>query len=183
MAGSFQFISVSAPPKFLFKGRPATGYAIEETATINYEIGHVGDGTTAYIAPQQMQWLKDGLPSVRTPSNTPGTNGRLTSTLSFTFAASDAGVYQCVFTDTSSSEIFVTVPTRLDTGEYTVASKLRWLYTPLQIESKLYPRYLTEQWSRNSGDRLPNFSISKHMYFRYGFFYQYSMQCVVSASN
>ena len=84
---------------------------------LNYEIGHVGDDTTAYTAPQ-VQWLKDGLPAVPTPTNTPGTNGRLTSTLSFTFAASDAGVYQCVFTDTSNSEILVTVPTRLDTGKY-----------------------------------------------------------------
>ena len=118
MAGSLQFISVDNTPKFWFRGRPFTGYATGDTATINYEIGHVGDGTTAYTAPQQVQWLKDGLPAVRTPTNTTGTNGRLTSTLSFTFAASDAGVYQCVFTDTSSSEIFVTVPTRLDTGEY-----------------------------------------------------------------
>ena len=117
MAGSLQFISVSTPPKFWFRGRPATVYANGETAAINYEIGHIGDDTTAYTAPQQVQWLKDGLPAVRTPTNTPGTNGRLTSTLSFTFAASDAGMYQCVFTDTSSSEIFVTVSTRLDTGE------------------------------------------------------------------
>ena len=119
MAGSLQFISVDALPSklFWFRGRPATGYATGETATINYEVGHVGDDRTTYTAPQ-VQWLKDGLPAVRTPTNTPGTNGSLTSTLSFTFAASDAGVYQCVFTDTSSSEIFVTVPTRLDTGEY-----------------------------------------------------------------
>ena len=118
VAGSLQLISLDTPGKFLFRGRPATGYTtVWETATINYEIGHVGDDTTAYITPQ-VQWLKDGLPAVRTPTNTPGTNGRLTSTLSFTFAASDAGVYQCVFTDTSSSEIFVTVSTRLDTGEY-----------------------------------------------------------------
>ena len=118
VAGSLQFISVTTPPKFLFRGRPATGYATGETAAIDYEIGHVGDDTAAYTGPQQVQWLKDGLPAVHTPTNTAGTNGRLTSTLSFTFAASDAGVYQCVFTDTSSSEIFVTVPTRLDTGEY-----------------------------------------------------------------
>ena len=117
VAGSLQFISVDTPGKFLFRGRPATGYAIGETATINYEIGHVGDDTTTSTAPQ-VQWLKDGLHAVPTPTNTPGTNGRLTSTLSFTFAASDAGVYQCVYTDTSSSEIFMTVPTRLDTGEY-----------------------------------------------------------------
>ena len=125
MAGSLQFISVDTPGKFLFRGRPATGYATGETATINYEIGHVGDDTTAYTAPQQVQWLKDGLPAVRTPTNTPGINGSLTSTLSFTCAASDAGVYQCVFTDTSSSEIFMTVPTRLDTGEFTIAVNSR----------------------------------------------------------
>ena len=117
IAGSLQFISVTTPGKFLLRGRPATGYAIGEMATINYEIGHVDDNMTTYTTPQ-VQWLKDGLPAVRTPTNTPGTNGRLTSTLSFTFAASDAGVYQCVFTDTSRSEIFVTVPTRLDTGDY-----------------------------------------------------------------
>ena len=117
VAGSLQFIAVDTPGKFLFRGRPATGYAIGDAATINYEIGHVGDDTTSYTAPQQVQWVKDGLPAVRTSTKTPGTNGCLTSTLSFTFAASDAGVYQCVFTDTSNSEIFVTVPTRLDTGE------------------------------------------------------------------
>ena len=115
MAGSLRSISVDALPKFWFRGRPAQGYAIGETAIINYEIGHVGDDMTTYTAPQQVQWLKDGLPAVRTPTNT---NGNLTSTLYFTFAPSDAGVYQCVFTDTSSSEIFVTVPTRLDTGKY-----------------------------------------------------------------
>ena len=121
MAGSLQFISVDALPSklFWFRGRPATGYATGETATINYEVGHVGDDTTTSTAPQ-VQWLKDGLPAVRTPTNTAGINGSLTSTLSFTFGASDAGVYQCVFTDTSISEIFVTVPTRLDTGEYSM---------------------------------------------------------------
>ena len=124
MAGALQFISVTTPSKFLFRGRPATGYATGEAAAIDYEIGHVGDDTTTSTAPQ-VQWLKDGLPAVHTPTNIPGTNGRLTSTLSFTFAASDAGVYQCVFTDTSSSEIFVTAPTRLDTGEYTIAVNSR----------------------------------------------------------
>ena len=102
VAGSLQFISVTTPGKFWFRGRPATGYATGETATISYEIGHVGDETTAYTAPQQVQWLKNGLSAVRTPTNTTGTNGSLTSTLSFTFAASDAGLYQCVFTDTSN---------------------------------------------------------------------------------
>ena len=120
VTGSLKINSVDALPSklFWFRGRPATGYATGETATINYEVGRVGDNMTTYTAPQQVQWLKDGLPAVHTPTNTPGTNGSLTSTLNFTFAASDAGVYQCVFTDTSSSEIFVTVSTRLDTGEY-----------------------------------------------------------------
>ena len=150
VAGSLQFISVTTPPKFLFRGRPATGYANGDTTTIEYEIGHVDDDTMDYTVPQ-VQWLKDGLPAVRTPTNTTGTNGRLTSTLSFTFAASDAGVYQCVFTDTSRSEIFATVPTRQDTGEYTVASKVNSGGCIHQIESLSYPRYLTEQWSRNGG--------------------------------
>ena len=148
MAGSLQFISVDTPGKFLFRGRPATGYATGETATINYEIGHVGDDVTTYTAPQQVQWLKDGLPAVRTPTNTPGTNGRLTSTLSFTFAASDAGVYQCVFTDTSSSEIFVTVPTRLDTGEYTITSKLLWMYNYVKQKAYYTPSIYHRAWHR-----------------------------------
>ena len=44
--------------------------------------------------------------------------GALRTTLSFRFEASDAGVYQCIFTDRDRSfEVFVTDPIRLDTGE------------------------------------------------------------------
>ena len=69
-----------------------------------------------YTAPTVL-WLKDGLPTRAIPTYvTVGSNGRLSTTLSFSFQESDAGVYQCVFTGTNS-ELFVTIPIRLDTGE------------------------------------------------------------------
>ena len=70
-----------------------------------------------YTAPT-VTWLKDGVPVTPSPTNTADTDGSVTTTLSFTFAESDAGVYQVVFTDTSCSEVFVASPLRLDTGEY-----------------------------------------------------------------
>ena len=92
---------------------------IGDTNMISYEIGHVGDDTTNYPAPQQVQWLKDGLPVVHTPTNMATPEGRLTTTLSFTVAATDDGVYQCFITSTTApnSEVFVTVATRLDTSK------------------------------------------------------------------
>ena len=71
-----------------------------------------------YTAPT-VTWLKDGVPVTPSPINTiEDTDGSVTTTLSFTFAETDAGVYQVVFTDTSRSEVFVASPIRLDTGEY-----------------------------------------------------------------
>ena len=85
-------------------------------ASFNFVIGHVNDDTTMY-APPTVLWLKDGNSTRTTPTNTPvGSNGRLNTTLSFSFQESDAGVYQCVFTGTNS-ELFITIPIRLDTGE------------------------------------------------------------------
>ena len=85
-------------------------------ASLNFVIGHVNDGTTMYTAPTVL-WLKDGTPAGATPTNTAvGSNGRLSTILSFSFQESDAGVYQCVFTG-NNSELFVTIPIRLDTGE------------------------------------------------------------------
>ena len=79
-------------------------------------IGHVDDNITEYTAPTVL-WLKDGIPTRATPTNTPvGSNGNLSTTLSFSFNEFDAGVYQCVFTG-NNSELFVTIPIRLDTGE------------------------------------------------------------------
>ena len=93
-----------------------TGYQMGNTATLSFEIGHVGDDSTSYPTPSVM-WLKDGTPVRSTPTSTPGSNGRITTSLSFTFQESDAGVYQCVITG-SNSELLVTIPIRLDTGQY-----------------------------------------------------------------
>ena len=66
--------------------------------------------------------------SVSTPNVTWIVNGRIVSTSSCTscfssslnissFSASDAGVYQCIFTDTDSTrEVVTSIPFRLDTG-------------------------------------------------------------------
>ncbi len=67
--------------------------------------------------PPTAQWFKDGVPVTTVPTNSPVSgNGRLSSTLSFTFQESDAGVYQCVFTDTNS-QIYGAFLLRIDTGE------------------------------------------------------------------
>ena len=86
------------------------------TATLSFEISHIGDGSTPYSTPSVM-WLKDGTPVRVTPTNTQGTNGAITTTLSFTFQESDAGVYQCVI-KSNNSEQLATIPIRLDTGQY-----------------------------------------------------------------
>ena len=93
-----------------------TAYDVGNTATLSFEIGHVGDNSISYPTPSGM-WLKDGTPVRSTPTNTPGANGRITTTLSFTFQESDAGVYQCVITG-NNSELLATIPIRLDTGQY-----------------------------------------------------------------
>ena len=63
-------------------------------------------------------WLKDGVVINILPTNAdPENNGALESLLEFTFTPDGAGDYQCLFTDTVSSEIFVTHPVRLDTGK------------------------------------------------------------------
>lgn len=58
-----------------------------------------------------VSWIKNG----ELVANSSG----FTSSLEITnFAASDAGVYQCIFTDTdANAEIITTAPYRLDTGE------------------------------------------------------------------
>ncbi len=99
-----------------FKNR--TAFLEGAVASLTYVIGHAGDDTTAFLTPSVL-WLKDGLPARATPTNVNLTegNGRVMTILSFTFMESDAGVYQCVFTDPTTSQVFVTVPIRLDIGE------------------------------------------------------------------
>lgn len=64
-----------------------------------------------FVTPTVM-WLKAGVPVSATPTNTPGSNGRLSTTLSFVFdeESDDVGVYQCVFIDTARSEVLVVDP-------------------------------------------------------------------------
>jgi len=113
--GALQIISSNHNYGSLVRNR--TGYEDGDPASLSYIIGHIGDGIIDYTTPT-VTWLRNGIPARATPTNSAlGTNGRLSTTLSFTFAESDAGVYQCVFTDPARSEVFVTIPIRLDTGK------------------------------------------------------------------
>ena len=113
--GALRFISSAANSSVDFI-HSRIGYRSGDIATIEYAVGHVDDDTTTFMAPT-VTWLRDGVPVSAMPTNTPGNNGRLTTTLSFMFEESDAGVYQCVFTDITHSQVFVTDPIRVDTGE------------------------------------------------------------------
>ena len=95
-----------------------TGIMEGSPASPNYDIGHVGDDTTNYMIPE-VTWLKDGEVARATPTDAPlgSGNGQVRTTLTFTMMLSDAGVYQCVFNDTVRSELFVTVPIKIDTGK------------------------------------------------------------------
>ena len=84
--------------------------------------GHQGDGVMNY-SPPSVVWVRNGQPVDDTDSRITITptimaNGQLTSALTITiFTLSDAGVYQCVFTDSDGdTELITTVPYRLDTG-------------------------------------------------------------------
>ena len=85
----------------------------EDSVTLTYTAGHVGDDTNTYSIPS-VKWLKNGV-QVRIISSDAavGINGQLISNLSL--LESDAGVYQCIFTG-ARSEIYGTTPLRLDTG-------------------------------------------------------------------
>jgi hypothetical protein len=113
--GSLRLISSTATGGNLFIFQ-RDGYANGDAVTIHYDTGFVGDDVMSF-APPVVTWLKDGVPVSDRPMNTVGGNGTLSTTLSFTFEESDAGVYQCVFTDTSRSEVYVAEPIRLDTGK------------------------------------------------------------------
>ena len=84
--------------------------------------GHQNDNMTNF-SPSTVVWIKDG-ETVEDGGNITITtsmaaNGEVSSTLQVaSFQESNAGVYQCIFTDNSSSdgEIITTIPLRLDTG-------------------------------------------------------------------
>lgn len=88
---------------------------------MEYIIGHIDDFMMNFTVPTET-WLKDGIIVTQPRSNMQMSNGRLTTAHSFTFNSVDAGLYQVVFTDTTRSEIFVALPTRIDTGELIIAS-------------------------------------------------------------
>ena len=67
--------------------------------------------------PPAPQWLKDGVVVVEDMGHI-SFSGDGTLLEIINFAESDAGVYQCIFTDTDDdAEILTTVPFRLDTGK------------------------------------------------------------------
>ena len=82
---------------------------------LSFTAGHVDDEMNLYSV-SSAQWLHNGVPARTMPSDVTESNGRLQSTLSFTFQESDAGIYQCVF-KSSNSQVYGTVLLRLDTGK------------------------------------------------------------------
>ena len=87
--------------------------------------GHQGDGVGNYAAPSVV-WVRSGQVVNDTDSRititlTTLVNGQVTSSLTITnFGLSDAGVYQCVFTDDSDGgEVITSIPSQLDTGKCT----------------------------------------------------------------
>ena len=91
-------------------------YEVGDYVQLLYEIGHVGDDSTSYPTPSVM-WLKDGTPFNVTSMDTPGSNNRLTTVLTFDFQESYAGIFQLVAID-NNSELLLDHPLRLDTGQY-----------------------------------------------------------------
>ena len=91
---------------------------IGDMINLNYFVGHVGSDDS--IKPSVF-WLKDGLSSRTTPTNTPLTNSHLTTGLIFTFTESDSGTYQLVsLIQDGNGHLTVSSaqPVRLDTGNY-----------------------------------------------------------------
>ena len=114
-AGALQITSQD-PLTSGFTNANRTGASNGTSISFSFTAGHVGDDMNLYDPPTA-QWFKDGVPVATVPTNSlVGSNGRLSSTLSFTFQESDAGVYQCIFTD-SNSQIFGAFPLRIDAGE------------------------------------------------------------------
>ena len=114
VTGTLQFSSNNAQSAIFNRNR--AGYQIGDSAIVEYEIGHVNDIFMNFTVPTEI-WLKDGMVVTQPRINMQMFNGRLTTMHSFTVTSTDAGLYQVVFTDTARSEIFITLPTRIDTGE------------------------------------------------------------------
>ena len=106
----------------------------------------VGSGSSS---PPSIVWVRNGEQLVNGGriTITEGTNSfsrQSTSELTITnFALSDAGVYQCIFTE--GAEVITTTALRLDTGQYIIhtfmlldASVFKILYLGITIGSHIY---------------------------------------------
>lgn len=85
--------------------------------------GHVGDRGLGGFSPPSVVWVRNGeqvVPSSRHVilESTLFSDQRMQSKIQISnFSFSDAGVYQCIFTDVDSdAEVITTTPLRLDTG-------------------------------------------------------------------
>ena len=85
--------------------------------------GHVGDTGFGAFSPPSVVWVRngeqvvDGGRIIVTEGTTHGGQRRSSELEISNFGLSDAGVYQCIFTDVDSdTEVITTTPLRLDTG-------------------------------------------------------------------
>ena len=95
-----------------------TMYDNGDTATLTLVVDLVDDSSSSYSIPSVL-WLKDGAPVISSTPNSPvvGSNGLLSTNLTFTFNESDAGVYQCIFIGRNLTEVLGAIPIRLDSGQ------------------------------------------------------------------
>ncbi len=64
---------------------------VNESITLSFTAGHEDDETNMYSV-ISAQWLHKGISVRTTPNNSMEANGRLKSTISFSFQDSDAGI-------------------------------------------------------------------------------------------
>ncbi len=88
--------------------------SVNDAITLSFTAGHEDDEMNMYSV-ASAQWLHNGVLARTTPLNEMEVNGRLESTLSFSFLESDAGIYQCIFMS-DNSQVYGTVLLRLYTG-------------------------------------------------------------------
>ena len=103
-------VSISDPDAFADN---QTGVMLGDSISLECSAKYSSGSST----PPAPQWLKNGVVVVEEISHISfSNNGNLLEIMNF--AISDAGVYQCLFTDTDGdAEILTTVPFRIDTGK------------------------------------------------------------------
>jgi len=123
--------------------------------------GHVGDTGLGSFSPPSVVWVRNGQQVVAdsgitiTESTTLGGRRRASDLQITNFGLSDAGVYQCIFTDVDSdAEVITTKPLRLDTGPNTlemISPQFIVINPPekLVIETRASGGYQHYDWSRN----------------------------------